>query len=140
MFTAQSLDQFGNPSLLPLAAFSWSIASGIGSIDPTTGLYTAREQEGKAVVAASVAGFAGMASVTVAPPSQAFGLAATIHYTESDDWRTGFVGDFMITNTGASPIDAWTIQFDFAPKDHVDLGRDRRQPNRRSIHGPKYEL
>ena len=115
-FSAQSLDQFGNPSLLPLAAFTWSLASGIGSIDPTTGLYAAPDAGGKAVVKASVAGFSGTASVTINPPKQAASLDAMVHFTDSDDWRTGFVGDIMITNTGSNPIGGWTIQFDFAPK------------------------
>jgi alpha-L-arabinofuranosidase len=116
MFTAEVDDQFGNLALLPGVGYTWSLVSGIGAINPFTGLYTAPGEAGSAIVKASLAGIAGTASVTVAPPDQGTGLSATIHYTDSADWRTGFVGDVMITNTGSSPIDAWTLQFNFAPK------------------------
>ena len=114
-FTAQVDDQFGNEDLLPLP-FTWSLASGIGSIDALAGVYTAPEEAGSAVVKATFAGISGTASVTVTPPNQGGGLSATVHYTDSNDWRKGFVGDVMITNTGASAINGWTMQFNFAPK------------------------
>ena len=85
-FTAQVDDQFGSQELLPLA-FTWSLASGIGSINPLTGLYTAPGEAGSAVVKATFAGLAGTASVTVTPPNQPSGLSATVHYTDSNDWR-----------------------------------------------------
>jgi len=108
-FTAQAGDQFGNP-MSPQPGFAWSLASGIGSVNSTTGVYSAPGAGGAAVVEASSSGVHGTASVTVAPPS------ATVRYTDSNDWRSGFVGDIMITNAGPGTIDAWTLQFDFAVK------------------------
>jgi len=110
-FTAHAGDQFGNP-MSTQPAFAWSLASGIGSINPTTGLYRAPGQAGLAVVEASSSGVHGTADVTVAPPRVP---PVTVHYTDSDDWGTGFVGDIMITNTGLSTINTWTLQFNFAP-------------------------
>ncbi len=116
MFTAEVDDQFGNPILLPGVGYTWSLVSGIGAINPFTGLYTAPDEPGSAIVRASLAGIAGTASVTVSPPRQSTGLSATIHYADNADWRTGFVGDVMITNTGSSAIENWTLQFNFLPK------------------------
>jgi hypothetical protein len=112
-FHAQVDDQFGNVDLLPLA-FRWTVASGIGSINALTGLYTAPESGGSAVVAVSFLGLTTTAQVTVTPPVQPAGSNVIIQYTDSAHWRAGFVGDFMITNTGSTPIAAWTLQFDFA--------------------------
>ncbi len=114
-FTAQADDQFGDVVLLPGPGYAWSLVSGIGSINSFTGVYTAPGEAGAAEVKASLGSLFGTASVTVTPPTQA-GLSATVHYTDSADWRTGFVGDVMITNTGSSAINAWTLQFNFAPK------------------------
>ena len=115
-FSAEALDQFGNPALVPLPTISWSLKSGIGSIDPRTGVYTAPDQAGSATILASVAGLAGTATVTITPPNQSPGPSASVYYTESAHWRTGVVGDIMITNTGMTPIDAWMLQFDIATK------------------------
>ena len=42
--------------------------------------------------------------------------SATVHYTDSNDWKTGFVGDIMITNNGPSAIGNWTMKFNFPRK------------------------
>jgi hypothetical protein len=108
-------DQFGDPIYAPVV-FHWAVASGIGSINPQSGLYTAPDEGGTAVVVASLAGASGAANITITPPVQLTPLSASIHYTDSADWRSGFVGDMMITNTGANPIEGWTLQFTFTPK------------------------
>lgn len=108
-YTAQAGDQFGNP-MSTRPGFTWSLAGGTGSVNSATGLYSAPGAAGSAVVEASSSGVHGTASVTVAPPS------ATVRYTDSNDWKSGFVGDIMITNTGPGTIDTWTLQFDFAAK------------------------
>ena len=118
-FTAQAGDQFGNP-MSPEPGFTWSLAGGTGSVNSATGLYSAPGATGAAVVEASSAGVPGTASVTVTPPGGTVappgGPSATVRYTDSNDWKSGFVGDIMITNTGRSTIDPWTLQFDFAVK------------------------
>jgi len=103
----QAGDQFGKP-MSPQPGFTWSLAGGTGSVNSATGLYSAPGAAGSAVVEASSGGVHGTASVTVAPPS------ATVRYTDSNDWKSGFVGDIMITNTGPGTIDTWTLQFEFA--------------------------
>ena len=106
-FTAQADDQFGNP-MSPQPGLTWSLAAGTGSVNSATGLYSAPAEAGSAVVEASSGSTHGTASVIVAPPS---GLPATIRYTESNDWKSGFVGDIMITNTGPGTITTWMLQF-----------------------------
>ncbi len=46
------------------------------------------------------------------PPAGA--LSATVSFADVDDWGTGFTGNLTITNTGTTPIDGWTLSFDFA--------------------------
>jgi chitinase len=41
-------------------------------------------------------------------------LPATITFTDTNDWRSGFNGDVAIRNTGASAIHGWKLQFTFA--------------------------
>ena len=55
---------------------------------------------------------------TITPPRR----SATVHYTDTNDWKSGFVGEIMITNTGSATIDSWTLQFEFAVQDHLGLG------------------
>ena len=111
-FTAQADDQFGN-SMSPQPSFAWSLATGIGSVNPATGVYSAPGAAGSAVVEASSGGVQGTAGVTVAVPS---GPSATVRYADSNDWKSGFVGDVMITNSGPSAIGPWTLQFDLKEK------------------------
>ena len=49
-------------------------------------------------------------AVTSLPPS------AAVRYTDSNDWKSGFVGDVMITNTGSGTIGPWTLTFNLARK------------------------
>lgn len=46
------------------------------------------------------------------PPSGVFDLSAT--YQVTNDWRTGFNGNVVLTNTGTLPIVGWTMEFTFA--------------------------
>jgi hypothetical protein len=66
-FVATALDQFGH-ALATTPTFTWSVLSGGGSIT-STGRYTAPAGTGSAVVAASIGGIAGTASVTIIPAS-----------------------------------------------------------------------
>ncbi len=70
-FTAQAGDQFGNP-MSPQPGFTWSLAGGTGSVNSATGVYSAPEAAGSAVVEASSGGIHGKASVTVAPPPSSY--------------------------------------------------------------------
>ncbi len=49
------------------------------------------------------------------PPASSSGtLAATAQYQVTNDWGSGFTGSVTIANTGASALNGWTIEFDFA--------------------------
>ena len=76
-FTATALDQFGN-SLASQPAFTWSLASGVGSVD-ATGLYTAPAATGSAIVNAASGAVSGTGAVTVtdAAPTVALPAAAS---------------------------------------------------------------
>ncbi|MFF5230761.1 cellulose binding domain-containing protein [Dactylosporangium sp. NPDC000521] len=37
--------------------------------------------------------------------------ACTVRFTDVNDWGNGYVGNIDITNTGASPINGWTLTF-----------------------------
>ena len=41
-------------------------------------------------------------------------IAATVAFADTYDWGTGFTGYITITNTGNTPINGWTLEFDFA--------------------------
>jgi hypothetical protein len=66
-FSAAASDQFGNP-INPEPAVAWTVASGIGTIDPAAGLYTAPSLSGSAIIHAASASVTGTAAVTVASP------------------------------------------------------------------------
>src|SRR5262249_50225172 len=62
-FTAQARDLFGN-ALAVQPAFTWSLASGSGTIS-AAGLYQAPAAPGSATVRAASGGFSGTATVTI---------------------------------------------------------------------------
>jgi hypothetical protein len=76
-FSAIGYDQFGSAMSVP-PAFTWSKASGIGSID-SSGLYTAPYGVGSAGITATSGSVSGSASITVinAAPTVATAAAAT---------------------------------------------------------------
>jgi hypothetical protein len=105
-FTAQALDQFGS-ALAVQPAFTWSVDSGDGTIDGN-GLYQAPATTGSAVVKAVVGGVSGTATITVGAS-----VSALASFADVDDWGTGFTGYITLTNTGATAINGWTLEFDF---------------------------
>jgi hypothetical protein len=40
--------------------------------------------------------------------------AATVTFADTQDWGTGFTGSITLTNTGASDVNGWTLEFDFS--------------------------
>ncbi|MET8406724.1 glycoside hydrolase family 18 chitinase [Streptomyces sp. NPDC005195] len=52
------------------------------------------------------------ALVGLASPAHA-AASATATYTKTQDWGTGFGGQWTVKNTGTSAISSWTIQWDF---------------------------
>jgi aryl-phospho-beta-D-glucosidase BglC (GH1 family) len=109
-FAAQALDQFGNP-LAVQPTIAWSSTGG-GSVS-ATGLYAAPATAGTATVQATANSVHGTAAVTItAPVSNS--LNATAVFTDVSDWGSGFTGNITITNQGATAINGWTLQFDFA--------------------------
>jgi alpha-L-arabinofuranosidase len=109
-FSGSANDQFGNP-MSTQPALAWSVSTGPGTIGASTGLYTAPSAAGSATVRASVGGISGTASVIIqAPPT----TSTTVTYSLVSSWNTGFQAGNTITNTGATTLSAWTLQFDFA--------------------------
>jgi hypothetical protein len=106
-FTAQARDQFGN-ALNVQPAFTWSLASGDGSIN-AAGLYQAPAAPGTAVVKAVSGGISGTATVTISASPK-----VAVAFADVDDWGTGFTGYVTLTNTTNSAINGWTVEFDFA--------------------------
>ncbi len=39
-----------------------------------------------------------------------------VTFTVTQDWISGFQGDFKLTNTGSQPINNWRLEFEFAPQ------------------------
>ncbi|MFF3000201.1 glycosyl hydrolase family 18 protein [Streptomyces sp. NPDC057950] len=52
------------------------------------------------------------ALVGLASPAHA-AASATATYTKTQDWGTGFGGQWTVKNTGTTAISSWTIQWDF---------------------------
>ncbi|MFG2310174.1 glycosyl hydrolase family 18 protein [Streptomyces sp. NPDC048566] len=52
------------------------------------------------------------ALVGLAGPAQA-ASSATATYTKTQDWGTGFGGQWTVKNTGSSAISSWTVEWDF---------------------------
>ncbi|MEU0970235.1 glycoside hydrolase family 18 chitinase [Streptomyces sp. NPDC005917] len=50
--------------------------------------------------------------VGLAAPAQA-ATTATASYTKTQDWGTGFGGQWTVKNTGTATISSWTVQWDF---------------------------
>jgi hypothetical protein len=126
VFTGAGYDQFGT-LMSPQPALSWSVSQGPGTINASTGVYAAPGAGGTATVQASSGGVRGRANVTITapatiPPMTAPGAAATVQYTAAADWKTGFVGQIMITNVASTPLDSWTLAFVFPGKISVIWG------------------
>ncbi|HLZ61539.1 MAG TPA: endo-1,4-beta-xylanase [Ktedonosporobacter sp.] len=47
-------------------------------------------------------------------PTQGAGAHCNVHYTITNQWQTGFGATFVITNTGTTAINGWSLQFAFA--------------------------
>jgi alpha-L-arabinofuranosidase len=54
----------------------------------------------------------GAASSTMTSPGGSTS-SAVVAFADVSDWGTGFTGSLTITNTGSSPINGWTLSFDF---------------------------
>ncbi|WP_326842321.1 glycoside hydrolase family 18 chitinase [Streptomyces sp. NBC_01558] len=52
------------------------------------------------------------ALVGLAGPAQA-ATSATATYTKTQDWGTGFGGQWTVKNTGTAAVSSWTIEWDF---------------------------
>ncbi len=81
-FTATASDQYGNP-LASQPSFTWSVASGVGTIS-SAGLYSAGSAVGTAQVQASSGGVSGSATASVSTGSIA-GSGATLSSGQSID-------------------------------------------------------
>ena len=114
-FAAQADDQFGNLVPLPGPVYTWS--SPAVSARSTPSPVSTQPQAKRARPRSrrrSVASSARPASPSLRPTNGRAVRDNPLHC--SAYWRTGFVGDVMITNTGSTAIDGWTLQFNFAPK------------------------
>ena len=112
-----------------MPAPSWSVSNGIGTIT-SSGLYRAPQAAGTATVQAAIDGLVGTASITVSPPSFVsppvtvppitVGVPPTIDATATfsvvSARKHGFAAAITIADTGTTPIDDWTLQFQFAAR------------------------
>jgi hypothetical protein len=112
LFTSQTFDQFGN-ALATAPNFTWSVASGGGTIGASSGLYAAPSAPGTAKVQVAVGTITSTANVTITAASSH--PYATVNFIETSDWAQGFGANIVLTNTGTSTINGWTLQFNFAP-------------------------
>ncbi|SER31108.1 chitinase family 18 [Streptomyces sp. yr375] len=69
-----------------------------------------RAAAGFAALLLPLAGLAGLASPARAA---ADAVSATATYTKASDWGTGFEGRWTVTNTGATALGSWTVEWDF---------------------------
>jgi hypothetical protein len=90
-FSAKALDQFG-AALATQPTFAWSV-SGLGSINPTSGLYSAPAMgNGGATVIATSGSIKGTASVNVVAPIDIWtGLGTTNNWSEAANWSLNAV-------------------------------------------------
>ncbi len=110
-FTATGYDQYG-AAIAPQPTFSWAVQSGgVGSIDASSGLYSAGSTTGSATVTASSGSVSGTASVTVAnatpdfslsvsPASQSIRRGRTATYSVTITPSNGFSGGVSLSVTG----------------------------------------
>ncbi len=111
-FGATGYDQFGHP-MATQPAFVWSVAQGGGTINASTGVYTAPSSASTAIVQATGGGLSATANVTITtPPPVTSGVS--VAYTLYSSWNSGFNAGISITNTGTTAINGWTLQFQFA--------------------------
>ncbi|PHQ49205.1 hypothetical protein BLA24_24370 [Streptomyces cinnamoneus] len=67
----------------------------------------------RAVVAACAALLLPLAAlVGLAAPAQA-APSATATFVKTSDWGTGFQAQWTVKNTGSTPLDGWTVEWDF---------------------------
>jgi cellulase/cellobiase CelA1 len=52
-------------------------------------------------------------TTTPPPPPPSNTASATVTFADTNDWGSGFTGSLTLTNTGSSPINGWTLSFDF---------------------------
>jgi alpha-L-arabinofuranosidase len=120
-FTAAAYDQFGD-LISTGPAISWSVMQGVGTIDATSGLYTAPQVGGTEIIQASSGGIAGTATITISSPptvitSPPARFGATVAFSVLPPRKKKrFQADVTITNTGTATIDNWTLQFQFKPR------------------------
>jgi hypothetical protein len=94
-FTATGFDQFGKP-VSPQPTFTWSVSGG-GSIDPSSGLFTAGSTAGGPfTVTAASGGVSGTASVTVTSVPSDFSLSVS---PASRQVRQGNAASYTVTIT-----------------------------------------
>jgi rhamnogalacturonan endolyase len=57
-----------------------------------------------------------------ATPTSTTGLACSVHYAITNQWAGGFGATFVITNTGTTTINGWSLVFSFANGQTVSSG------------------
>jgi chitinase len=105
------------------------VSKGSGTIT-SSGLYKAPLAAGTATVQVAIGGLTGTANITVSPPASVsppvtvppitVGVPPTFDATSTfsvvSARKKGFDAVLTITDTGTTPIDDWTLQFQFAAK------------------------
>jgi autotransporter-associated beta strand protein len=96
--TASATDQFGNP-MNPQPAFAWSVNGGSasGSIDPTSGVFSATSQEGIATITVSAGGHTATTNVGV------FGNDTGNVYVQASDGETSDLNEVNVYSHSGVP-------------------------------------
>ncbi|WP_081237457.1 glycoside hydrolase family 18 chitinase [Streptomyces viridosporus] len=66
--------------------------------------------------------------VALASPAQAAD-SATATYTKTQDWGSGFEGKWTVKNTGTTPLNSWTVEWDFPAGTRVTSAWDATVTN-----------
>ena len=85
-FSAIGYDQFG-AAMSSQPTFTWSLTSGVGSID-ATGLYTAPAADGSATISAAIGSISGSATVTVTMNGPTISAIMVSLATDEISWNT----------------------------------------------------
>jgi hypothetical protein len=70
---------------------------------------------------ATITNAAGLSTTSTVTVTVNTGVSALATFADVDDWGTGFTGYITLSNTGSTPINGWTLEFDFTGNISTDI-------------------